>query len=515
MRKFLAFLFLFSQLLYAQDYVMLTQVGIFDNILHETSGVEVLFNPNSGDFEYWSHNDHDNTDSIYSCLASDLTNMTNIVDLGMPNTDWEDITTDDNGNIYVGEFGSWSWQDRHVLKIPDPNTFAGPPPSVEKIRFTYPAGGYQDMEAMFHLDNYLYLFVKAVDPNINPALIEGMTYVFRIPDVPMAGGGQYVAEAAGQFMTMLPGDASTNFYRVTAADISPDKKVVAMLCYERLWVFSCFDGDDFFSGNQQYIEFVNNQKEGLCFINNHEIMITKEGKIGTGPIPKMFHFDLYNWIDQSCLNCEKLNNGDFGNQKYGWTKALNAGANATFNIVGNAAQINVTATGTSLWHVTLRQKGLVLENGKTYQVKFKAHADNPRDINIIASDDFGGQHHYKLQSITTSPTTYSYQFTMNNATDFNARLNFGVGRDFTHSIYLDDVSVMEVDCACPATQSFTLPMDDVNQQFEASNLIEANNKIRGSSNVTFDAANCIELNTGFEVEQGVNFESKIDGCGGN
>jgi len=190
-----------------------------------------------------------------------------------------------------------------VVKIPDPNTYNGLPPNVEIIEFEYPFPGISDAEAMFHLDGSLYIFSKSFNTATNPNLVEGMTYCFRIPDEPSSTvGSSHIAELVGSFQTQVNAGEDVGMYRVAAADISPDKQKMILLCYGRAWVFSCFEGSDFFGGTASHFDMQYRQYEGVSFINNHEIFITKEGNINDPNYnPKMYHLDVFPWIDERKL----------------------------------------------------------------------------------------------------------------------------------------------------------------------------------------------------------------------
>ena len=509
-------LFLVTSHLHAQDFVTLEELGILDSLLHETSGLTLHFNTNNGDREIWTHNDADNTDSVYSFMANDLKNMTRIIDLGSAVQDWEDMTRDEDGFLYIGDFGSRAGAERQVLKMPDPNQIFSNSTTVDSIRFVFPETGYSDMEGMFALGDSLYLFTKSVDITKNPSLIEGMTYVFRIPKVPAPGGIQYMAEHAGQFMTKVGNETDNGYWRVTAADISPDKKVIALLCYKRLWILSGFSGTDFFSGNNQYVEYVQNQKEGIQFINNHELYISKEGKITTPPggsVPKLFYFNANSWVDDGYNDCNKIINSDFTQEKYGWHLGVNGGAAATWSINNQIAEIDISSIGTHRWHISFRQKGLVLQDTKTYTCSFKAWTDQgSRTISIIPGDDSGGQYHYKAVTITPTPQEFSFEFTMD-TTDYFSRLTFGLGKELPHKIYIDDVKLTENECACPVIKSINLPLSNIDRIYQTSNLITGTSKLEGNSlDVTFDSGNQIDLDSGFEVALGSLFSAIIGGC---
>jgi len=514
MKNFLFFsLLLLSINCYAQDFVTLTEISLLDLQAHETSGLAFHYNDNNGNFELWTHNDFENTDSIFSYKASDFLNPTRIVDVGLPNNDWEDMCTDDQGNMYLGNFGSANGGTKAVIKMPDPNSFSGNPPagSVENITFEYPVNGYQDVEAMIHFKDSLFLFVKRVS-NANPDLLTGVTYVLKIPDHPNPAGGNWVAETAGEFATRLDPNESDPLFRVSAADLSPDENVLVLLCYQRMWIFSCFEGSDFFGGAAQYIEYINNQKEGIGFINNHEVYISKEGKNAT---PKMYHFDIGPWIDDSCKNCEDTQNGNFEEDEYGWKLNEFSGAVGDFSVVNEEAVVNITTVGASNWHLSLRQKGLVFEQGKTYRLSFTGYASSNRSFPIIISDETGAQHAYKSFNYTSTPMNFSHDFTITAANDYNGRVNFAMGKDLG-TVYIDDISLMELECKCPAIRDFNSPIVDGPKHYEASDLIKAGNTIQSSAgHIIYDAGNQIELLSGFHTQLGILFEAYIDGCDGN
>ena len=507
--------FLFAPLILAQTYVPLKELGILNATIQEPSGLALHYNAGNGHFEYWVNNDYGNTDSIFSFHADDLLTIQRIMDLNVGWIDWEDMTKDDNGNIYIGDFGNYNGPNAlQIVKIPDPNTYAGSPPSVEIIEFDYPPLVYADTEAMLHFDGYIYVFTKSINVNLNPAYEEGYTYCFRFPDVPHPMGGKYDAEFMGSHKTMMPSDTIPDIYRITGADISPDKKKVALISNVRIWIFSCFDDNNFFGGTASHFVTDFRQYEGVTFINNHELMISKEGHISNpNYYPKLFYIDVFPWIDGACMDCDKVRNGDFSIEDDGWSKFLYGAADATLTTSGGQAEIDIHTLGTSLWHINIRHKSLVLETGKTYKLRYKAHADDNRAISIIASDKSGSSYAYFPQNITTTPTYYEHEFTMIEGSDYNSYLSFNVGNYVAHRVYFDDISLREIACSCPNNRYFFADIDDavhqeVNQNIYGSNKINANN-------VIYDAGNSIDLRPGFETEQGIIFKAYIDGCGGN
>ncbi len=506
---------MFSTTLFSQT-IPLVEIGQLDDVISEPSGLIFHYNTQNGHFEYWANNDYGNTDSIYSFQIDDLTTPKRILDINVDWVDWEDMTSDDAGNFYIADFGNFNQQDElQIVKISDPNGYGGSPPSVDLIKFDYPVNQYTDAEAIVHHQGFLYIFIKSVNPANNPVLVDGITYCFRIPDTPAPTGGTHMAELWGEFETKLAGDDDTGNYRVTAADISPDGRKLVLMTYSRIWVFSCFDNADFFDGTVSHFDVPYRQYEGVTFINNHEIVISKEGSAANPNYnPKLFYIDLFPWIDGSCIDCEKFHNGNFEESQLGWSKFTFGTATANLNINNGIASMQVTAPGTSTWHLSLRHKSIVLTAGKTYTIRYKAWADNARSINIYAGNKSGSlSYTYKQQNITTTPAYYTHEFTMSDPTDFNAYLSFGVGNNLTHTVYFDDLSLMEADCECPSNRYFIAAMDNSFYKQEVSNSIFSNNLIT-NSDLIFDAGNCIQLNVGFEVESNSNFDAYIDGCDG-
>lgn len=85
--------------------------------------------------------------------------------------DWEDITQDPSGNMYIGDFGNnnINRKDLTIYKIPNPSLIVEDTIIAESIHFTYlnqfdfpPANDQKnfDMEAMIWYRDSLHLFSK-------------------------------------------------------------------------------------------------------------------------------------------------------------------------------------------------------------------------------------------------------------------------------------------------------------------------------------------------------------------
>ena len=175
------------------------------------------------------------------------------------NKDWEDLTSDTEGNIYIGDFGN-NGEDREEFKIykvshKDLNKKTA---RAEVITFTLPdEDDSKDFESFFIYNNYFYIISKASKDFI----------VFKVPNTI----GQHKAKIVSQYNF----EGKDN--KITSADISSDGKTIVFLNHDKLWKVSNFNGEDFFSGTIEKLVFNNNtQKEGICFSNNSSVIITDE-----------------------------------------------------------------------------------------------------------------------------------------------------------------------------------------------------------------------------------------------
>ena len=140
-------------------------------------------------------------------------------------------------------------------------------------------------------------------------------------------------------------------------------------------------------------------------------------------------------------------NGDFSSGVYSWQLNLSTGGVAA-GTIKNAGEyaIFIRNGGAQISSVQLVQPGIALVNGSKYQFEFDAYATENRTIDARLEQNGGSYTNYSRTStvaLTTAKTHKSYSFTMNSATDANARVIFNVGLK-ADTVYLDNVSVKEV-----------------------------------------------------------------------
>lgn len=236
--------------------------------LNEVSGIETTASSNL----IWMLNDGGNKSRIYA--ISKKGNIKERLKVDTKNNDWEDLTSDKKGNLYIGDFGNNFNKRKNltILKIESSNLKKGKDLKTERISFYYPDQNkfppksknmYFDCEAFFHFNDSLYLFTKSRVKGDY-----GRTNLYKIP----ATEGKHKAVFLTYFTT-----CKDMTCWATSADISDDGKTIALLTQKTVWWFSDFSGDDFFNGTVNSYTFENDtQKEGVCFKNNNTLYITDE-----------------------------------------------------------------------------------------------------------------------------------------------------------------------------------------------------------------------------------------------
>lgn len=250
-------------------YGDLDYLGKLPSKLSEISGIMA-----TGPNEVWAIEDNGNKDRLYQInLKGKLIKELKVKDA--TNEDWEDLTRDKFGNFYIGDFGNNGnyRKDLVIYKLPNPVEEKGDKIPSEKIEFYYPeqkkfppkkSDLHYDCEAFFHFGNSLYLVTKN---RARP--YSGKAFIYKVPDKP----GKYRAQLVGQFTTCI----DSQFCSVTAADISPDGKKIALLGSGYIWMFTDFTFDDFTKGTLQTIDVLyRTQQESICFLNDSTILIADE-----------------------------------------------------------------------------------------------------------------------------------------------------------------------------------------------------------------------------------------------
>ncbi|TXD85572.1 hypothetical protein ESY86_02925 [Subsaximicrobium wynnwilliamsii] len=220
----------------------------------------------------WTIEDAGNPNALYALDAKGQLTKTIEIE-NAENIDWEDLASDQEENIYIGDFGNNEKTREHftIYKVSKPGK-AMKRSSAEKIAFTLPSTmESQDFEAFFLYENKFYIFSKGTKETIMISVENSI--------------GDHVA----QLVTTSKLDGKDN--QITAADISADGKTIVLLNHEKLWKLSKFKADKFFEGTVEIIPFGHtSQKEGIVFITKDEVLISDELKNNNGG--NLYHLEL-------------------------------------------------------------------------------------------------------------------------------------------------------------------------------------------------------------------------------
>jgi len=244
--------------------------------LKEASGVEV----SSASDLIWVLEDSGNKNNIYG-LNSDGKIQQTVKIENVKNVDWEDLTSDNAGNLYIGDFGNNDNErkDLCIYKVNSDNLKQDVATASQKISFYYPeqtefppkkSGLLYDAESFFEHNGNFYIFTKNRSKGF-----DGSVFLYKIPNQE----GNHKAQLLGSFQ-------ACNIYKkcaITSADISPDGKTVAILSASRVYFLTDFSSDDFLSGKTEEIQLPEvTQKEGICFKDNETLLIVDEKDKKTG-----------------------------------------------------------------------------------------------------------------------------------------------------------------------------------------------------------------------------------------
>lgn len=115
---------------------------------------------------FWVHNDSGNPPALYA-VRRDGTLVREYV-IGAPNVDWEDIATDDEGHLYIGDIGNNKGRLplRAIYRVaePDPSKPAEKPLKVDLATYyRFDKNGRFDAEGLFIRGKTAYIISKFFD----------------------------------------------------------------------------------------------------------------------------------------------------------------------------------------------------------------------------------------------------------------------------------------------------------------------------------------------------------------
>lgn len=227
----------------------------------------------------WAIEDAGNKNVVYGLdLKGNL--VADVLVENTENNDWEDITKDKVGNVYIGDFGN-NENDRQnlsIIKLDLKDSSQKSTKVLQTTKFHYEgqtefppkkSNLLYDCEAFIEKDGNFYLFTKNRSKGF-----DGTFLVFQIPNKE----GDFEAKLIGK----LKLEGGFNDAAITSAAINSKNEIV-LLTHKNIHVLSGFTANDFNSAKIQKISLQHNsQKEAVVFVDDNTLLIAdeKDKKIG-------------------------------------------------------------------------------------------------------------------------------------------------------------------------------------------------------------------------------------------
>lgn len=244
--------------------------------LKEVSGITLSKDKNT----IWAIEDQGNKNVIYG-LDRQGNQIADVLVENAENHDWEDITKDAQGNIYIGDFGNNDNDRRNlsILKVDLKEASQKSANVTQTTTFHYEgqtefppkkSNWLYDCEAFVEKDGYFYLFTKNRSKGF-----DGTFLVFRVPNK----AGDFEAKLVGKLK--LQGGYSDA--AITSAAINSAKDKIVLLNHKNVQILTGFSADDFSRTKIQKVPLNHNsQKEAVVFLDDKTLLIAdeKDGKEG-------------------------------------------------------------------------------------------------------------------------------------------------------------------------------------------------------------------------------------------
>jgi hypothetical protein len=236
----------------------------------------------------WAVQDNGNTEELFQ--LSDEGEIVSKIELtSVKNHDWEAITHDNEGNLYIGDFGNNNnaRKDLAIYKINKSDLDKKSIDIVETISFNYEDQKdfppkkkemFYDCESFFYKDGSFYLFTKNRSKDF-----DGTSHVYKVDNKP---GKQTVALQT----TFITDDKYSNG-AITDAAISPDGKKMVLLSNKRMWIYAGFKDAQSVKSENKEIKFATyTQRESVTFKDNNTLFISDEKTKNVGG--NLYEYDL-------------------------------------------------------------------------------------------------------------------------------------------------------------------------------------------------------------------------------
>ncbi|MBK7958776.1 MAG: hypothetical protein IPK03_12135 [Bacteroidetes bacterium] len=245
------YLFLFFPFfLQSQNLFELYEIGKFPAVLNETSGLETK-DSNS----VWTHTDSGGEAALYKTNSSGALLKT-VKLINASNLDFEDICFAQDGKVFIGDFGN-NLNDRKNLRIfitSISDLESKDSVMVDTISFSYPDQSLFPPAAPDRNFDCEAFFISIIFSTYLPSIAgTTTTKCYRMPAL------------KGLQTPVLLDSFATNTW-ITAADISPNGKRMALLSETKIQVFENFGADSFFHGKYASIPLSAHTEGGNRFL---------------------------------------------------------------------------------------------------------------------------------------------------------------------------------------------------------------------------------------------------------
>ncbi len=231
--------------------------------LAEPSGVT----PASGDGQYWGLNDSGHSAELH--LFDDRGQVLQSVRVtGSSNKDWEALTQDADGNLYIADVGDNGRKRAKytIYRVPEPLPGASETKKVTPFHFNYSDGESHDAESAFFLNGKFCLITKEKSYETMPTL-------FCIDT--LQSGAKSVARKVGTLAVRG---------RVTDAAYSAERDQLAVLTFRGVAFFDVSEESDLSKQPPHFTFGWFGKCETICYDGDQLLITNEAGEIWERPI---------------------------------------------------------------------------------------------------------------------------------------------------------------------------------------------------------------------------------------